>query len=242
MLALLRTVAEGRSGWIANVATAMRKLLAHLPGTWTADTFGTYAVTLIRITSWKTPMALVLMFCMVLAQGAQLLLLVPLMQVVGLDVEQGSVGWVAEFVSSVFAAGGLQPSLVTVLVAFGLITSLLALLTRWQTTSNFKLQQDFVLCLRRRLYRAIANTDWLTFSRIRSSDFTHVLTTELDRVGGATYYLLGFVTNILLAAIYLILALQLSLTMTALVLATGIVLLVLLRKKMQVARWTGEDI
>lgn len=242
MLAFLRTVADGRTKRIANVPAAMRNLLAHLPGTWTADTFRTYTVTLLRITSWKTPLALVLMLCMTLAQGAQLLLLVPLMQVVGLDVEQGSVGWVAKFVSSVFAAAGLRPTLVTVLVAFGLITSLLALLMRWQTTSNFKLQQDFVLCLRRRLYWAIANTDWLTFSRIRSSDFTHVLTTELDRVGGATYFLLGFVANIILVTAYILLALQLSLTMTAVVFAAGIVLVVLLRKKVQVARWTGEDV
>src|SRR5215218_3926858 len=107
MLAFLRTVADGRTKRIANVPAAVRNLLTHLPGTWTADTFRTYTVTLLRITLWKTPLALVLMLCMTLAQGAQLLLLVPLMQVVGLDVEQGSVGWVAKFVSSVFAAAGL---------------------------------------------------------------------------------------------------------------------------------------
>ena len=220
----------------------IKKLLVRLLGTWTPDTFRTYTVTLLRVMSWKVALALALMVCLTITQGAQLLLLVPLMAVVGLDVQQGSVGWIADFASSVLAVVGLRPTLVTVLVAFALVTSLLASIRRWQTTYNWKLQQDFVACLRRRLYRVIANTDWLTFSKSRSSEFTHALTTELDRVGGATYFLLGVFTNLILVVAYTILALRLSLTMTALVAAAGIVLLVLLRKKTQTARWTGEDI
>ncbi len=210
--------------------------------TWAPDTVWAYTVTLLRIMSWRVAVALVLMLCLSITQGAQLLLLVPLMQVVGLDVQQGSVGWVAEFTSSAFAAVGLQPSLATVLVVFVLITSLLATIGRWQSTFNLKLQQDFVTCLRQRLYQAIANTNWLTFSKTRSSDFTHALTTELDRVGGATHSLLGFVTSTILGTVYVILAFKLSLTMTALVFVAGIILLMLLRKKVQAARWTGEDI
>jgi len=220
----------------------MKKLFVNLLGTWTADTFRTYTVTLLRVMSWKVALALVLMVCMTLTQGAQLLLLVPLMQVVGLNVGQGSVGWINEFVSSGFAIFGLRPTLVTVLVAFALISSLLALLKWWQTIYNFKLQQDFAACMRRRLYRAIANTDWLTFSRIRSSDLTHALTTEADRVGGATHLLLGLVTNIIMLVVYVVVALQLSWKMTILVFAAGLVLLVLLRKKAQTARLAGKDI
>jgi ATP-binding cassette subfamily C protein len=92
-------------------------------------------------------------------------------------------------------------TLTTVLAAFVLFTTTLALLTRWQATLNVALGQDFVAVLRRRLYRAIANTDWLTFSRSRSSDFTHALTTELDRVGMATAFLLQLVTDAILVSV-----------------------------------------
>ncbi len=220
----------------------MKKLAVNLLGTWTADTFRTYTATLVRTMSWRVALALALMLCLSATQGAQLLLLVPLMQVVGLDVGQGSVGWVADVTSSALAAVGLRPTLVTVLVAFAVVSSLLALITRWQTTSNYRFQQDFVACQRQRLYRAIANTDWLTFSKTRSSDFTHALTVELDRVGGAAYVLLRLVSNVVLVTAYAILAIKLSLTMTALVFAAGVVLLVLLRKPTEAARWTGEDI
>ncbi len=187
-------------------------------------------------------MALALMLCQSVTQGVQLLLLVPLMQLVGLDVQRGSVGGLAELASSAFAAIGVRPTIVTVLGAFVLFTSGLALLTRWQTTSNFKLQQDFVVLLRRRLYRAIANADWLTFSRSRSSDFTHALTTELDRVGNATFFLLRLLADAALACIYVVFALRVSPIMTALVFVCGAGLMLLLRKKTRAARFTGEEI
>src|SRR5215203_4417318 len=192
--------------------------------------------------SWRVALALVLMICLSVTQGAQILLLVPLMQVVGLDVGQGSVGWVADVASSALAAVGLKPSLVTVLVIFALVTALLALIARWQTIYNYKLQQDFVASLRRRLYRAIANTDWLTFSRSRSSDFTHALTTELDRVAVATFEFLRLISSVVLACVYVLIALQLSVEMTALVFVFGAGLLLLLRRKTRQSLWTGEDI
>lgn len=187
-------------------------------------------------------MALALMLCQSVTQGAQLLLLIPLMQLVGLDVRQDSVGWLAELVSSAFAAIEVRPTLITVLGAFMLLTTALALLTRWQMTSNFKLQQDFVALLRQRLYRAIANADWLTVSRSRSSDFTHALTTELDRVGNATFFLLRLLTDVALACIYILFALRISPMMSALVFVSGAGLLLLLKKRTQAARLTGEDI
>ena len=222
----------------------IRKTLARVLGASWANggTFREYMRTLLRVMRWKVALAAVLMLCLTVTQGAQLLLLVPLMQLVGLDVQQGSIGWLAELVSSAFALTGLHPTLITVLAAFVLFTSLLALITRWQTIYNYKLEQDFVASLRQRLYRAIANTDWLTFSRIRSSDLTHALTTELQRVGAATAYFLQLVTNAILAAVYVLLALRLSLSMTTMVFVGGMVLLLLLRKKRQAARWTGEDI
>ena len=199
-------------------------------------------MTLVETMSWKVALAVALMLCLSVTQGAQLLLLVPLMQQVGLDTQQGSVGWLADFVSSIFAATGVHPTLITVLGAFLLFTAVLELIARWQATFNFKLQQDFVAYLRQRLYRTIARTDWLTFSRSRSSDFTHALTTELDRVDLATYNLLRLASDAILACVYVLLALRLSPVLSGLVLVSGAGLLLFFRGKTRMARWTGEDI
>ena len=220
----------------------MRKLRSRAMSAWTRSNFGMYVATLVKVMSWRVGLALALTLSLSVTQGIQLLLLVPLMQSIGLDTKQGSVGWLASTVSSLFATAGLRPTLVAVLGVFALVSILLALLTRWQTIFNLKLQQDFVASLRRRLYRAISNQNWLAFARRRSSDFTHALTTELDRVGVATASLLQLITNIILVAVYILLALRLSLGMTILVSAAGTVLLLLLRRRAEAARWTGEDI
>jgi ATP-binding cassette, subfamily C, bacterial len=218
------------------------KTLTRFVSAWLNSTFRAYTVTLVETMSWSVALALILMLVRSLTQGAQLLLLVPLMQLIGLDVQKGTVGWLAELARSAFAVVGLSPTPATVLGAFLLFTIVLALITRWQSTFNFRLQQDFVAALRRRLYQAIVNANWLFFSRSRSSDFTHALTTELDRIGVATSFLLQLVTNALLVPIYVVFALHLSVGMTGLVFASGGTLLLVLRKKTHVTRQIGEEI
>src|SRR5215213_3050919 len=220
----------------------IRKTHTRIIGAWMHSILRTYIATLVGAMSWKVALAVALTLCLSATQGAQLLLLLPLMQLVGLDVQQGSVGWLSELVSSVFGVVGVHPTLVTVLGAYVLLSALQALIARWQAIFNLKLNQGFVASLRRRLYRAIANADWLSLTRSRSSDFTHALTTELDRVGAATYYVLSMSANGLILSVYVLLALQLSWVMTALVLLCGAGLLLMLRKRTRAARWSGEEI
>lgn len=206
------------------------------------STFLTYISMLIRTMSWKVALALVLMLFRSVSQGLQLLLLVPLMQLVGLNVQQGSVGWLSKTIQSAFALTGISPTPAVVLGIFVILTSFLALITRWQTTFNFRLQQGFIAHLRLRLYRAIANADWLTFSRSRPSDFVHALTTELERVGMATSFLVQLLTSLIMVPVYVLLALKVSAAMTGLVFFSGAVLLLLLRRKTRAARQIGENI
>src|SRR4051794_2320890 len=110
----------------------IKKIYVRVTATWKNSTSRAYVATLVSVMSWKVALALALMLCLSVTQGAQLLLLVPLMQLVGLDVQQGSVGWLSEFVSSVFAAIGVRPTLTTVLGTFLLFTTGLELITRWQ--------------------------------------------------------------------------------------------------------------
>jgi ATP-binding cassette subfamily C protein len=220
----------------------MRKPRIKALRAWFDYSVRNYAQTLVRTLSWRVALALALVLLASATQGAQVLLLVPLMQVVGLDVQQGSVGWLAESVARAFEFVGMPLTLPSVLGTFVVFTAVLAFLTRTQSVYNFKLQQDFVATLRRRLYRAIANADWLTFSRIRSSDFTHALTNELERVGAATASLLWMVTNTVLVFAYILLAVRLSAAMTGMVFAAGLVLILVLRRKTSRAHGIGEDI
>jgi ABC-type siderophore export system fused ATPase/permease subunit len=51
-----------------------------------------------------------------------------------------------------------------------------------RSVSTLIVQVSVEDALRRRLYRAIANADWLFIARSRSSDFLYALTSEIERV------------------------------------------------------------
>ncbi len=190
----------------------------------------------------KFTLALVLMVSLGFTEGVSLLLLVPLLQLVGLDAQQGSLGRIAEFVSSVFKIIGLRPTLIAVLGFYVSIIVVHSLLKRWETSVSLSLEYEFVLRLREKLYRAIANTDWLFFARSRVSDFTHALTIEMERIGAATYYLLSLLATTIVALAYILMAVKLSAMMTGLVFFCGIGLLFLLKSKTRIAHETGEGL
>jgi len=201
-----------------------------------------YIGALVSVMSWKAAVALLLMIFAGLTEGVGLLLLLPLLQVVGLDVQQGAIGQIGEFVASLFTTVGMHPTLIAVLGLYVLVISAQALLRRQQTIFNLTLQHEFIAHLRQHLHRAIANTNWLFFSRSRSSDFTHALTTELDRVNLATASLLSLVSNAIVAATYVLFAVALSAKMSILVLALGVGLVLLLRGKARATRRSGEGV
>ncbi|MFQ5829304.1 MAG: ABC transporter ATP-binding protein [Candidatus Methylomirabilia bacterium] len=199
-----------------------------------------YLSALAGIMGSKAVLALGVMVSLSLTEGAGVLLLVPLLQLVGLEVGQGALGRIAQVLSSVFAAFGVRPTLITVLGLFVLVISARGLLQRWQTTLSLALQHEVSKSLRQRLYRAIANSNWLFFSRSRASDFTHVLTTEVERVGDATSQLLHLFATALVALAYVGLAVGLSPVMTGLVFACAAGLMLVLRGKTEAARAAGE--
>ena len=162
-------------------------------------TLDRYFLTLIDLMGWKVALALGLMISLGLTEGVSLLMLVPLLQLVGLDVQQGSIGRLAEFVSSLFSAVGIHPTLIAVLCVYIFIVIVHSLLRRWETSVSLTLEYEFIVHLRQRLYQAIADTNWLFFSRHRSSDFTHALTIEMERIGAATYFVLNLVAATIIA-------------------------------------------
>src|SRR5918997_393236 len=96
----------------------MRKLFLKIVGAWTNGPFRAYVETLLGTMSWRVALSLVLVLLGSAIQGVQLLLLVPLMQLVGLDVQQGPVGDFARLAGSAFELVGIPLTLATVLGAF----------------------------------------------------------------------------------------------------------------------------
>lgn len=190
----------------------------------------------------KTAFALPLMVGLSLTEGIGLLMIVPLLGQTGLDVHQGPMSRIDQIISTAFSIVGARPTLIGILAAFTLVMSAHILLNRWQANLRVDLQQSSVTMLRLRLYKAIARTTWPFYSSSRLSDFTHVLTAEVERSGAALYHLLGSIAAGMVLLVYVALAFTLSATVTAIGIGCGCGLMLLLQRSIKVARETGDDL
>jgi ATP-binding cassette, subfamily C, bacterial len=174
-----------------------------------------------------------------LTEGIGLLILVPLLHLIGIDVQQGTTGQVARSVTIAFGWLGLPLTLVSVLMLYVLLIGADVTLRRWQTVGYSSLQAGFTAHLRKRLYRAVAQASWVQLTRCRASDLTHAMTGQVERAGLGTQLLLSMVRDGMRAFVFLGATLYLSLPVTTLVVLAGLVLVLLLGRRTRAASRLG---
>jgi len=203
---------------------------------------GSYTKDLTSLMPEKVIISLALMVLISFLQGISLLLLVPLLQLVGLNVSQGSIGQIAEFVSNLFASINVQPTLLTVLIIYVLVISSIAVLSRLQTLRTSNIQYQFASHLRKRLYTAITNSNWLFFTNNKSSNFAHALTNEIERISMGTGQFLTFLASIMILIVYILFALKIAGILTGIIFLFGVLILLMLRRRVLKSRQTGDEI
>src|SRR5262245_10045115 len=105
--------------------------------------FALYVRTLAGAMPARLGLAISLTALGALTEGIGLLVLVPLLSLIGVDVQQGSVGRVASWMATLFSRFGLPLNLVSVLMLYiGLIAGDAAI-RRWQTVTYCSLQLGF---------------------------------------------------------------------------------------------------
>lgn len=189
----------------------------------------------------RTLIALALTIAVGLTEGITLLLLLPLLQLAGVVVE-GAAGTIAAKLGSIFNAAGIAPTLVTVLIVYVVLSVIQASLVRARSLADTIAVQRYTLALRERLYSAIAHAQWLTISRMRSSDFTYALTTAIDQVDNGANNILFFIATSVVAIVYAALALRLSPSMSAIVIAASLILLFAERARTLLGRKRGQQV
>ncbi|MFA0832414.1 MAG: ABC transporter ATP-binding protein [Methanobacterium formicicum] len=203
---------------------------------------GQFTRNLTQLMPRKVTLAVVLMVVISFNEAVSLLILIPLLQLVGLDVGQGSLGQLAGLVSGFFTFFGLQPTLLMVLIIYVIVISFSALLTRYQTLKTSEIQYEFAAHLRKRLYNAIINSSWLFFSRMKLSNFAHALTNEIERISTGTGQFLTFIAGIMILVVYIVFALELAGVLTGVIFAVGVGILLILRRRASRSRSSGEEI
>ena len=209
----------------------------------TKRTLRSYLAMLFGVTRWQLIGVLALTVLYSLTEGIGFALLLPTLQVAGLNLGgQGDADRYAALVSGVFVAIGLRPSLILLLGTCVMLIGARTLLGQMENVRRYVLQQDVEHHLRRHLYRAIAEANWLFVCRNRASDFNHVLTSEIDRIGMATNVILQLAGDVVIGILYLTIAFALSAGMTALVLISGALLVLAFRGRTQAIEDKGEEV
>jgi ATP-binding cassette subfamily C protein len=202
-----------------------------------------YLAMLMRVSRWHLVGVIVVMVLFSISEGIGFALLLPTLQVAGLNLAgQGVAGRYAAIVSNILAAIGLRPSLLLLLGVFVMLVGARSVLGQIQTVWTCAVQNEVTHHLRRRLYHAIAGANWLFVCRSRASDFTHALTHEIDRVGIGTNLALVFAGEVVLAMLYMAIAFALSAGMTVLVLLAGAILTLIFRKRTHAIEMQGEEV
>jgi ATP-binding cassette subfamily C protein len=191
-----------------------------------------FIATLVEVARWKLAWSVLLMVAFSLTEGIGVVLLLPTLEVAGLNMTgQGAAGRYAALLRSALAYVGLPPSLLLLLCIYVVLLAARTLLGRAQHVAMYGIVQDLQHQLRTRLYSAISRADWLFVCRIRASDLTHALTAEIARVGGGVLSALQLAGALVLSALYVCLAFALSASMTALVLICGAILTFAMRRR-----------
>lgn len=200
-----------------------------------------YAGTLRRYAGARLYGQLAAMVAVGLFDGIGIYMLVPMLGLLGL-LGAGSAGSLPLAAEGIAALRSLPEAyaLPVLLAAYVLVVSAQALLQREQSIRGARLQQGFVRHLRLRLYEALLSSDWRFFIRGRKSDYHHTLTSELARASQATYLLLQLASSLIFTVIQIGIAFCLSARLTAVVLASGAVIALIMRRRVRRAKAVGD--
>lgn len=197
-------------------------------------------VEMVRISPSESAAAGVLLLVLTLTEGATLLLLMPLLELVGV-VEENPLPRAAGWLSRVFGAAGVEPTLAMVLLLFVALAVVRALLQRWQVRLGATVRENLPAAYRSRLYRAMAAAEWRFLATRPESEFVHAIAQATGRVGLAATRVLDLCAATATVTVYLLLALRLSVPITALVLLCAAVMGALMRSSMRSVRLVGAE-
>ncbi len=190
---------------------------------------------MIRTSPREAAGAAVLLLLLTATEGASVLLLAPLLELVG-AVEENPLPRAQGWVTAVLGTVGVESSLASVLLLFVAIAVARAVIQRAQALLTTSMRENLTEAFRLRVYTAMAGAEWRFLVTRTPSDFMHVIITEAGRVGVAAGHLIDLLVALLVAAVYFGLALRLSPEMALLVLLSAAVLGWLVRGPLDRAR------
>lgn len=169
-------------------------------------------------------------------EGAGMILLLPLLTLAGVFGRKGDESSLA---GNVLASLGFKWSIEAALAVFVVLIALQSWLVLHRDRESRALHLRFSDSLRQRLYAAIAGARWSFLLERHSGELLNVLTTEVQRIGTGTHFLVRVFTVSLSALAYAFVAFRMSPGLASLAVVTCMFLWLLLRSTDSLSRRSG---
>ncbi len=202
-----------------------------------------FIVRTLKLLTAHNPAKLLLIFIITFLQGItsgfSIVLLIPLLQL--LNVSGGEpVNGLTDFFWKIAEKTGISVNLGTLLLVYIILLTLGAFIQYWKSLLDAAYQHTFIYQLRRRLFRKIILADWPLLNRTGKTSHMQILTKEVPNLALYYLYYLRLLTALLMTSAYVIYALMVSVKFTIIIIITGILLFILLRRYLFKAFNLGE--
>ena len=183
---------------------------------------------LLEYQPWKLLLLFFLTLLLGTSQGFSIALLIPFLQL--LEVGEGAgANPLVDFFARLSARAGIPITFETVLLAYLILLTLIALMVYGKSLFQAAYQQDFSYQVRRRLFRKIILSDWTSLNSKSRHNHLQVLTEEVPKLTDYYYFCLQVLTRLIITAAHLFFAFLISARFTLLVVVTGVVAFALMR-------------
>jgi len=178
---------------------------------------------------WKLSLIFMLTLLNGVMSGFSIVLLIPLLQLLNIG-SGGEPEGIALFIQELAERAGISLNIGSILVVYMVLLTLSALLQYWKAILDARYQQTFIYTLRRRLFRKIIMADWQLLNSRSKTNHLQVLTREVPNLANYYLFYLRLLTTVIMMAAYTAYALLVSAPFTLIIIATGGLLFILLRR------------
>ncbi len=189
---------------------------------------------------WKLFFLSILTLLLGINQGFSIALLIPFLQLMEIG-EPDSSNQLVQFFNTIVERTGITLSLEVVLLAYVILLVLIACLTYWKSIYQSKYQERFSYQIRRRLFRKIILSDWKSLNSKSKHNHLQVLTEEVPKLTNYYYFYLEMLTRIIIVGAHVFFAFMVSVKFTSLVLGTGLLAFIFLRRFLKIALTLGSE-
>ena len=146
-------------------------------------------------------------------QGVGIFMLIPFLNVIGIsgwDKKSIGLNRISKMFIDTFNYCNIPLNLLSILILFMLVIIITKYINYKKTILSAALRNSFIGDLQAKLFKSVIFAEWQFISNERSSNLSHVVTTDLPSISGGTFFFLKISASLVLSTVYFIWAMFIS--------------------------------